>query len=789
MKRRDFVKILGTAVGGLAIPVDLSFASRGSPHNPNAGWAPGIEELTNTTCTLCPGACGITCRVVDGLLVNIRGNTNNPINGGGVCPYGMAGAQLLYSPDRVRGPMVREGKKGEGNWRDVSWEEALNMVKEKVISVKTAGRDEGIVFLSGVSSGSLADVIHYFMRTIGTGEIYLDDQMDAFPHVFSLMHGTPSYPAFDLEGTDLILSFGADLFSAWWCPLQAQSAYGKLMERKLHQKGELIQIEHRMSRNGVCASEWIPINPGSYGALALGMAYILIKEELYDHEFVERMTTGFENWVDEKDVSHIGLRDMILQFYHPEEVSRLTGIDEETIIRLGKKYGTADRAVAIGDYMTSYSTNGLYSLMAIHTLNLLKGNVNRKGGITVQGEVPLTRLPMGGDTNNTSGWKGLRYLADGGVAFKTEYRRMDRFLEKVLWQKKQSVDVLFLYKTNPVYSQVNPDAFEEAVSSVPFVVSFSSFIDETTRFADLVLPDHLYLESWEDTVSPPTFPVPIWGTVKPVVSPVYNTLNTGDVLLGLIRELGNNGESSLPFSTMEELLKYRAKGLFQARRGMILDNQFERELTGKLEGRGWWIRPKMEFDEFWKLLIEKGGWCDPFVDWDNWDAVCGNEDKKIHFYVPELREFEGSELASMPHHEGPDIIKELDYPFLLVPYRMSKIDGGESGRVPWVIESSGPMAQLVWDSWVEINPETASKIGLKSGDMVWVESRKGKIQLKTRITEGIVDGVLSVPVGLGHSYGKWANIGSNVMHILQGDQDKRTGLPSWQTTPVKIYRG
>ena len=789
MKRRDFVKILGTAVGGAALPIDRMLGSKGVPAGPDTRWHEGIESRVNSTCTLCPGACGITCRVVDGSLVSIRGNPYNPINRGGICPNGMAGFQRLYGPDRIHGPMVRDGEKGGGKWREITWEEGLDLLVEKIAPLKNSRNGKGAIFLSGVTGGTKADLIHAFMRTIGEeAEIFLDDEMDAYPHVFSLMHGVARYPAFDLEHSDAIFSFGADLLGAWWCPLQAQTAYGEIMSAKAAQRGELIQIEHRLSRTGAQAGEWIPINPGTYGALALGLAYVLIKEELYDRDFVSRRTTGFENWVDENGVNHVGLKDLILQFYYPEEVSRITGVGEETVIRLGKKFGASRSVVAVGDYTASYDTNGLYSLMAVHTLNLLKGSLNRPGGVTMQRDLPLTPLPAPKGTGGGGGVTGRRYLADGGIAFKSEYPRMDRFLEKLVWRSRENAEVLFVYRTNPVYSQVNREAFEDAIKRVPFVVGFCSFIDETTNLADLILPDHVYLESWDDVVSPLTFPFPIWGTVRPVVPPLYDTRNTGDVLLALIEKIGEPGESDMPASNMEGLLKYRARGLFEAKRGMILDRPFERELAGKLEERGWWIRSKMGFDEFWSRLVENGGWYDPFVDWDDWDAVCGNEDRKVHFYVPELGEFEGNELASMPHHEAPAIVKDLDYPFLLVPYRMSKIDGGESGRWPWVVESSGPMAQLIWDSWVEIHPKTAAKVGLKNGDRAWLESKRGRIPVRAKITEGIVEEVLAVPVGLGHRHGTWSGFGSNVMGILQGEQDKRTGLPSWQTTQVKIYK-
>jgi anaerobic selenocysteine-containing dehydrogenase len=746
--------------------------------------------MINTTCTLCPGACGITCRIVDGSLVDIMGNVFNPINRGGICPTGMAALELLYSPDRLHGPRVREGEKGGGKWRDIEWDEALSILNEKLTALKRDGKMDGVAFLSGASSGSMADLIHTFVKGTGRGTIYLDDRLDAYPHVFNLMHGIPRYPAFDLKNTDTIFSFGVDLLNAWYSPLQAQGAYGDLKGRSVGSKGDLIQIEHRLSRTGTQAAEWVPIKPGTYGALALGMAYVLIKEDLFDHDFITRRTTGFDSWIDADGTNHIGMRDLILQFYYPEEVSRITGVKEETILRLGKKFGNADHAVAVGDIMVSYQTNGLFSLMAVHTLNLLKGNVGRSGGITVQRDLSLVPLPGGKAGDVSSPGSGERYLAESGIILKTEYPRINKFPEKVLWQSQQNVgmDLLFVYRTNPVFSQIDGDAFQKALQKIPFVVSFSSVMDETSCFADLVIPDDHFLEKWEDAFASPTFPYSVWGVVKPVVSQVHNTKNAGDVLLRLLEKFGDKSASTVKFKDMEELLRYRAKGLFEAGRGMVLDGSFERHLAENLEGRGWWIKPKYDFDKFWDLLIERGGWYDPFVDWENWAAVCGNRDKKVHFFIPELGEIEGKDLGSLPHHEDVEITKDIDYPFLLVPFRMSKIDDGEGTRVPWVIESNGPMAGLTWESWVEINPVTADKVGIKDGDLVWLESRRGKIQLRARVFEGIVEGVLSVPIGMGHRYGMWAKAGANVMEILEEAGDKRSGLPSWQSTPVKIYR-
>jgi anaerobic selenocysteine-containing dehydrogenase len=170
--------------------------------------------------------------------------------------------------------------------------------------------------------------------------------------------------------------------------------------------------------------------------------------------------------------------------------------------------------------------------------------------------------------------------------------------EQIQKGKPYPVAVLFLYYTNPLFSLPEPETFREAIDKIPFIVSFSPFMDETTTFADLVLPDGTYFDRWQDDHVEPGLGFPMFGLRSPVLEkPLYDTRNTGDVIIQLARNLGGGVARSFPWKDFQGALKEAIKGVFATKRGSI---------------------PTKDFDEFWKALIERGGWWDPIYPFGEW---------------------------------------------------------------------------------------------------------------------------------------------------------------------------
>jgi anaerobic selenocysteine-containing dehydrogenase len=256
LNRRDFLKVGSGA--GVAMALGGGFwkwAQFPVVENVNA---PGVEKWVPTVCGQCMGGCGILVRIIDGWAVNIAGNPLHPVNRGTLCPKGIAGLQGLYDPDRIRTPLKRIGKRGEGRWQPIPWEEALSTVTESLKKLRQSGEPHRLAVLGGRYRGLMRSLWERFMEAFGSPN-YIDNQFqwEGSPvEGLYLTQGIITPPAYDFENTRYILSFGSGLLESYWSPVQALSAYGQFRRGKPEQRGKLVQIEPRLSVTGIKADEW-----------------------------------------------------------------------------------------------------------------------------------------------------------------------------------------------------------------------------------------------------------------------------------------------------------------------------------------------------------------------------------------------------------------------------------------------------------------------------------------------------------------------------------------------------
>jgi len=789
--RRDFLKVGGGA--GVAIALGGGFWkwSQFPPvQKPNA---PGVERWIPTVCGQCMGGCGTLVRVIDGWAVNIAGNPLHPVNRGALCPKGIAGLQGLYDPDRIRTPLKRAGKRGEGKWQPISWDEALQFVTASLKDLRLKGEPHQLAVLGGKYRGMMRTLWERFLEAYGSPN-YIDNQFqwEGSPvEGLYLTQGILSQPAYDFENVRYLLSFGSGLLESYWSPIQALMAYGHFRRGRPGERGKLIQIEPRLSVTGIKADEWIPIQPGTEGILALSIAHMMIKEGLYNKEFVSNLTFGFENWKDENGREQIGFKDYILSEYEPERASKKTGVPIDTIIRLAREFTSNQPSLAIG-----YRDRPFHQ-MAVAVLNVLTGNIDAPGGILIPRTAPYQSLPPFIKDNIAK--KGLeRERMDGGRGGFTVVHRPHLFARNVISGKPYKPKVLFLYYTNPLFSNPNPDLFSKAFADISPIVSFSPYMDDTTQMADLVLPDHTPFERWQDDPLFLNSGFPILGIRQPVVQPLYQTKATGDVILQLAKSLGGEIQKSFPWNDFREVMIYGLKGTFEAKRGDAFGFQFEEAWTRLLQKGGWWAPSYKNFEEFWKLLQEKGGWWDPMYDFKEWGRVFQTPSRKFQFYAQGLKPILSSltskdkDSSLLPRWEDSKKKEEeeKEYPFHLHIFKTMALTGGRNANQPWLQGIFGPHLFERWETWVELNPETAKRLAIFDGDWVWVESKAGKIKVKARIYKGAMPDVVNIPFGSGHgSGGRWASgLGENPYRLLQDDLDPLTGQPINGSTRVKIYK-
>lgn len=826
LDRRDFLKLLGLAggtAGGLSLGHEGLETLWAAVADSEREWpGPGVETWVTSTCQQCPGGCGIRVRLLDGWPVRIEGNPFHPINAGGLCPKGFSGLQVLYDPDRIRRPLKRAGARGDGKWQEVGWDEAIQAVAAKLKEIREQSGPHRLVAIGGQYRGLMRHLWGRFLEAYGSPNyISTAAGCEASAKVLHLTQGIQGYVAYDLPNANHVLSFGSSLLEAGWSPVWQAGAYGRLRGAHPGHRVRIVQVDARLSMTAAKADEWIPIHPGTDGALALGIAHVLVKEKLYAARFVKEHAFGFEDWMDEVGRQHRGFKTLVLEEYAPDAVSQTTGVPKQTIRRLARDFAELKPSIAIAARGVSNYTNGLYNCWAVHCLNALAGSIDVPGGILIPKEVPPARRPS--VEKDAAARKGLsmpRVDRAGSAELPLAGSALHTLPEAILEEKPYRIEALLFYYANPVFSSPDPAAFYKALEKVPFVVSFSPFMDEVTEYSDFVLPDHTYLERWQDDPTPPTLGHPVLSIRRPVMKPFYETQHTGDVLIKLAKGVGGSVAQAFPWEDFESLLKESVKGVYESRRG-ILAESLDEPWYQTFKQMGTWPPPPKSFDEFWELLLERGGWWDPDYRFGEWGRVFKTPSGKFEFYSQRLRGVledlagkeaskKGTDLSSelerilrnlkveargdtvfLPHHESPRFVgDDKEFPFHLNTYKPMPLAGGRGAQQPFLQERVGMHVQVQWDSWVEINPATARKLGISDGDWVWIESPHGKIKVKVKLYPGAMPNVVNMPYGLGHTaYGRWAKgRGVNPNKVIGKEYDSLGGSLAYGSTRVKIFK-
>ncbi|MGB9629600.1 MAG: molybdopterin dinucleotide binding domain-containing protein, partial [Thermodesulfobacteriota bacterium] len=459
------------------------------------------------------------------------------------------------------------------------------------------------------------------------------------------------------------------------------------------------------------------------------------------------------------------------------------------LIRLAREFAENQPSLAIG-----YRDRPFHQ-MAVAVLNGLVGSIDREGGVLIPKSVPLKPLPsFTKDSIAQKGFEKVRIDENHSGPFRIDHPYL--FAKNSTSGKPYYSKVLFLYYSNPLFSNPHPDLFQKAFDQIPSIVSFSPYMDDTTQFADLILPDHTPLERWQDD---PVFlnnGFSVLGIRQPAINPLYQTRATGDVLIEIAKSLGGEIEKAFPWKDFQDLLLYGIRGIYEARRGDVFGLEFDEAWIRMLQKGGWWAPSYKSFEEFWKLILEKGGWWDPLYDFGETERIFKTPSKKFEFLSQLMKDShllskDEGDKALLPHWEEPRLRDdEKSYPFHLNIFKTMALGGGRNANQPWLQEISSPHLFERWTTWVEINPKTAMEIGISDGDWIWVESSFGKIKAKARLYKGAMPQVVNIPFGLGHrSGGRWSkNIGENPYRLLGLELDPLTGQPIQGGTRVRIYK-
>jgi anaerobic selenocysteine-containing dehydrogenase len=521
MDRRDFIKL--TAITGTS----ATLASCGNPEHqlirfvPDDDIVPGVAEWKPSVCPMCAAGCGMTVRVMEAdvettrngqagvvkmaVAKKLEGNAKDPISRGGLCARGQASIQITYHPDRLTHPMKRTGARGTGEFKEITWDEAIAELTGQLDTLAAAKDQKSVAYLTRPHGGRRTALAAEFLKGFGAPvpiacELFSEDVLR---RANAISFGRQQLPTIDFARCNFAISFGADFLGTWNSPVSQSGAYATMRQGRPGVRGAFVQVESRMSLTGASADEWLPAKPGTEGVLALGIAHaILAGKRPAD---AGRAGSAIDGW-------SAGLPD-----FTPAKVEAITGVPAKKIERLAHTLVERQPAVALVGGTPLAHTNGLFTALAVNALNALLGNVGQPGGIHFT-----------------------------PASTKSEVRSLKS-------QDLAAMKVLLLDGANPVFEAPKAWKVREALAAIPFIASFGTFIDDTSAHADLILPDHSFLESWVDSAPESGSMEAVTTAAGPVMKPLYNTRAAADVLIEVAGKL--KAPVTLPWKSAEEVAK------------------------------------------------------------------------------------------------------------------------------------------------------------------------------------------------------------------------------------------
>ena len=505
MDRRNFIKL--TAITGTT----AALTACGNPENqvirfiPEDDLVPGVSTWKPSICPLCSAGCGVIARVMEGdaevfrngqagvirmgLAKKLEGNPEDAISQGKLCARGQAALQITYHPDRLDHPKKRSGERGSGQFVDITWDEAIKELTGKLDELAAANDQASLAFLTKPRRGRRLDLAAAVLQGFGARPPVT---YEFFSDEVLRRANAMAFGSHSLATVDLANARYVISFGADWLGTWNSSVAQNVAYGKMRQVGTGVRPKfvHVDARLSQTAA-----NADEFVACNPGTEGLLA---MAIASAVAKSTDAGE--------------------YGAAKVSEKTGVPIEKIERLAREFAANAPAVAIVGGAPLAHTNGLFQARAVNELNRVANALNQPGGLSFLSQAPAATTRTFGD------------LLQGDAP-----------------------KVLLIDDVNPVYSSPAAWKVADALKRVPFIVSFGSFIDETSAIADLILPDHSFLESWVDAAPESGSAKAVATKFGPVMRPLYNTRSTPDVLLEVSRALAKPISPALP-NTFEEFL-------------------------------------------------------------------------------------------------------------------------------------------------------------------------------------------------------------------------------------------
>ncbi|MFC2045512.1 molybdopterin-dependent oxidoreductase [Chloroflexota bacterium] len=647
------------------------------------------EQVIRSNCRGCHGGCGVLVHVKDSRIIKIEGDPESPISHGSLCSKGLAFTQLVYHPDRVKYPLKRVGNKGEGKWERISWDEALDTIADRYQKIISEYGAESIVLGQGTGRDYEA-FLYRFANLMGTPNVLTAGHMCYISRIGATLITCGELPICDYDGKPkCVVVWGNNV--VW---TNADEYTGENLSRTLSEGAKLIVVDPRLTYLARRADIWLQLRPGTDTALALGMANVIISEGLYDKEFVEKYIYGWDKFVER------------VQEYPLDKVEEITWVPADKIREAARLYAETKPACIQWGVAIEQNINCTDNNRILADLMAITGNIDIPGGnafFIPPAMQTVTQFAM--HYKLTQEQKGKQL---GGNTYKLA-KTVALVTPKMVWDailtgQPYPVKAVQLHGSNPVITRANAAEVYKALSQVEFMVVADFFLTPTAELADIVLPAATWLEM--------NYLGQFWWR-NGYVLPRRKIVQIGECWQDhkIFNELGKKmGQQEFWFNTVED----------------ALDNILEPSgLTWEQVKDKPFIKGEMKYRKY-----EKEGFATPSGKFELYSNIMR---RWGYDPLPVYREIPESPISQ------PEMNKK--YPYILTAgARTPVFFHSEHRMIPWLRE-------IHPDPIVEIHPQVAKKHGINDGDWVFIESPRGRVKQRAKITTGIDPRVIAAQHG------------------------------------------
>ncbi|MCF6245899.1 MAG: molybdopterin-dependent oxidoreductase [Desulfobacula sp.] len=677
------------------------------------------ESIVRTPCRFCRGQCSLKLHIKEKRIVRVEADRNDPMSHGYICPKGKAIPEILNAPDRLMHPLRRDGN----NWKRISWQEAIGEIADKLKTIKKEDGAHATIIHMG-QEGVIQDIeplIQRFCNVYGTPNFSSASSQCYWAKEIGNVLTCGSFPEPDLENANCIMVWGSNPGSS--NPLRARS----ILKKQNHGTG-LVVIDPAATAIAKKADIHLQIRPGTDGALALGMLNIILSKNLYDREFVEKWTIGFDE-----------IKALCAEF-PPEKAQEITWIPAALIEQAAMLYAKTKPGCIIQGNALELHTNAVQSIRAIAVLEAVTGNLDIKGGALMNRPAYINDITL----------KELlppdpKALGSSDYPLFYEFTRnaqVNMLAETILTDIPYPIKAMIIAGANPLLTFPNIKKMEKALNNLDFIVVMDMFMTKTAKLAHIVLPAATIFERSE-----------LWGIAQfqsnkkivfadKVAEAPQECWPDWKFWFELAKAMGYH--KYFPWDDIEQLYEFRLKS-----KGIKIDKLRKSSRNTIILGS----------KEYYKY--KNNGFQTP--------------SGKVEIYSERMKDIGVDPLPVYKEPAESPVKKGVlvdHYPLVLTT----------GARIPEYIHSRfrniPSLNEKVPEPWVEIHPETAMSLDVEDGDKVTVESDRGSIKLKAKVTGKINPRVVRILHG-------WDEANAN---ILTDDTalDHISGFPPFRSLQCRV---